>query len=70
MKQVNNSIKKHIHGLSYDEMNNNLDALWSEFSDINHKNGHFGGDYSIWKSKYFQERNSHLWHQKYYLYVE
>ena len=48
-------------------MNENIDTLWIDYTDFNQNNGHFDGDDFIRKSKYIQEGNSCLWHQKYYL---
>ena len=55
MKQVKNFIKTLFCGLSDDEMNDNVDTLWSEYTDFNHNNGHFYGDYFIWRSEDTQE---------------
>ena len=67
MKQVNNFIKTLFHELSDDGMRDSLDTLCSEYTDLNNKNCHFDGDVLIWKSKYIQEGNRHLWYQNYSL---
>ena len=49
MKHVINVIKTFFHGISYDEMSDNLDTLWSEYYDYNKNNCHFDGDDIIFK---------------------
>ena len=67
MKQVNVFIKASSHGIYNDEINDNIDTFWSEYTDFNDKNGPFAGDDLIWISKDILKVNSNIWHQKYYL---
>ena len=39
----------------------------SEYTDLNHNNGPFGGNDFIWKIKDISYVNSYFWHQKYLL---
>ena len=41
--------------------------FWTDYADFDNKNGSFGGDEFIWKSKGIRDGNSHLWHPKYSL---
>ena len=65
--QVNTVINNLFAGLSEKELYELLDTFWSEYKKSNHKNDPFDSNEYIWSSKYIRDRNSHLWHQKYYL---
>ena len=67
MNQVNTVIKTLFHGISDDEMNDNLDTFLIEYTDFNYKNFSSYGDDFIWSSKDIIQGNSHICHQKYYL---
>ena len=51
MNQVNTVIKTLFHGISDDEMNDNLDTFLIEYTDFNYKNFSSYGDDFIWSSK-------------------
>ena len=67
MKQGNNVIKTFLDGISDDDINYTLDKFWNDSIGFHLKNCPFYGDDFIWRRKYIQDRNSHLWHQKYSL---
>ena len=67
MKQGNNVIKTFLNGISDDDINYTLDKFWNDYIGFHHKNCMFFGDDFIWRIKYIQDRNIHLWHQKYSL---
>ena len=43
------------------------DLFWTEYTDLDNKNGSFDGDEFIQKRKDIRYDNSNLWHQKYSL---
>ena len=67
-KQLKNLIKTLFHRLYEDKSNFTLYLFWTDYTDLDNKNGPIDGAEFICKIKYISDGNSHLWNQKYSLY--
>ena len=63
--QVNNVIKFLLHIFRW-WIANYSRHVWSDYTDLNNMNGHFGSEKSVWRIKDLHDFNINFWHWKYF----